>query len=147
MADAPASVPGPVLGVGAIVRRGDAVLLVQRARPPYQGEWAVPGGKVRLGETLAAAAEREVLEETGIRIRAGAAVYSFEHIERTEDGRIGRHLVVIDLAGEFVAGEPRAGDDAAAAAWVRFDALSTLPLNAVTYRALAALFPAEVTSS
>jgi ADP-ribose pyrophosphatase len=145
MAEAAGPASAPVLGVGAIVRHGDAVLLVQRARPPYQGEWAVPGGKVRLGETLANAAEREVFEETGVRIQAGAAVYSFEHIEHAADGRVTRHLVVIDLAGEFIAGEPRAGDDAAAAAWVRFDTFATLPLNAITRRALASLFPDEVT--
>jgi 8-oxo-dGTP diphosphatase len=145
MAEASPPAAGPRVGVGAIVRHGDAVLLVQRGQPPYQGEWAVPGGKLRLGETLAEAAEREVFEETGVRIRTGAAVYHFEHIERAEDGRVTRHLVVIDLAGEFIAGEPCAGDDAAAAAWVRLDRLASLPVNAITRRALAALFPDEVT--
>src|SRR5690606_38422498 len=59
----------PHVGVGAVVFRGDAVLLVLRGRSPNQGEWAIPGGKIRWCETLQAAAEREVLEETGERIR------------------------------------------------------------------------------
>jgi 8-oxo-dGTP diphosphatase len=56
----------PRPAVGAVVFKGDAVLLVQRANPPSRGMWAIPGGRVRLGETLQAAAEREILEETGV---------------------------------------------------------------------------------
>ena len=39
----------PVCAVGAIVFRGNAVLLIQRAKPPAQGKWSIPGGAVRLG--------------------------------------------------------------------------------------------------
>lgn len=132
----------PVVGVGAVVRRGDAVLLVQRAKPPYQGQWAIPGGRVGFGETLGAAAERELLEETGVRIRAGAPVYSFEHI----DVAAGWHYVVIDLAADYLDGEPVGGDDAAAAAWVALAELDTLPVNATTRDCLGSLYPDEVPS-
>ncbi len=137
MADSPVA---PVLGVGAMVRRGEAVLLVRRGRPPYAGEWAIPGGRVELGETLQAAAEREVLEETAVRIRAGATAYTFEYIER-EQARVLRHYVVIDLLGTWLSGEPSAGDDAAEAAWIPFAELDRLPVNAETRRALASVFP------
>lgn len=133
------SCQGPVLGTGAIVRRGDAVLLVRRAHPPYAGEWAIPGGKVRLGETLQAAAEREVFEETGVRIRAGATAYTFEYIERERE-EVRYHYVVIDLFGTWLAGEPRAGDDAAEAAWLPLAELERFPVNAETRRALAHVF-------
>lgn len=134
--------PVPRVAVGAIVRRGDTILLVQRGRPPAMGEWAVPGGKVAWGETLAAAVEREVLEETGCRVRAERPVYLFEHIEPiTADGQHHFHYVIIDLAAEWLAGDPQAGDDAVAARWVRFDQLPTLPVNHNTLTALQQLFP------
>ena len=60
----------PVVGVGAVVVDRGRVLLVKRARPPLAGEWSLPGGAVEIGETLSAALQREVLEETGYVVRA-----------------------------------------------------------------------------
>ncbi len=131
----------PILGVGAVVRRDGAVLLVRRGREPYRGEWAIPGGRVNWGESLATAAERELLEETGVSIRAGAPAYCFEVIDADH------HYVVVDLSAEYLAGEPRAGDDADAAAWVPLTELEHRPVNATTRACLAALFPDEVDSS
>jgi ADP-ribose pyrophosphatase len=134
----------PVLAVGAIVRHGDAVLLVKRGAAPSLGEWAIPGGRVHLGESLAQAAEREILEETGVIIEAGEVVYTFEYIDE-KAGHVAFHYVVLDLTARYVSGEPRAGDDAAAAAWVRFAELDRLPVNRTTRSALAKLFPGEMT--
>ena len=58
----------PWVGVGVIVFRGDEILLIKRGRPPGLGEWGIPGGAQNLGETVFEAAEREVREETGVRI-------------------------------------------------------------------------------
>ena len=52
----------PVCAVGAIVFRGDAVLLIQRGKPPALGKWSLPGGRVRLGEMLEDAVTREIRE-------------------------------------------------------------------------------------
>ena len=56
----------PRVAVGAFVFKDDKVLLVRRAKAPSEDLWAIPGGKVRLGESLKKAAEREIKEETGI---------------------------------------------------------------------------------
>src|SRR5437763_71479 len=56
----------PLVGAGAVIVRGDQVVLVRRGRPPLAGEWSIPGGVVKLGETLRQAAEREAREETGL---------------------------------------------------------------------------------
>jgi ADP-ribose pyrophosphatase len=133
----------PQLGCGAIVRRGDAVLLVKRGRPPREGQWAIPGGKVKAGEKLQAAVEREVLEETGISIRAAEMIYQLEYIEHDESGELAFHYVVLDYAAEYITGEPCAGDDAEEAAWIRFDELDTLPLTDSTREALHTLYLEE----
>jgi 8-oxo-dGTP diphosphatase len=59
----------PVVGVGAVVWRGDSVLLIRRGKPPRLGQWSLPGGAQQLGETLEEAIAREVREETGLTSR------------------------------------------------------------------------------
>ena len=56
----------PLLAVSAAVFRDGRVLIAKRGRPPLDGIWSLPGGLVEPGETLAEAAAREVLEETGV---------------------------------------------------------------------------------
>lgn len=113
----------PRVAVGAVVTRPGEVLLVQRGKPPREGVWAIPGGSVLPGEHLRQAAEREVLEETGIRIRAGEVVHVFEHIEPPGDPAPRFHYVVIDLMAEYLDGEPLAADDARAVRWFQREEL------------------------
>jgi len=115
MADAPNH---PVLGVSTLVRRDGHVLLVRRGRPPLADSWAFPGGRVEFGETLATAAAREVLEETGITVAVTGPIDHGEIMIRDAAGAIARHYVLIVFAGRWEAGEPVAGDDAAEALWV-----------------------------
>jgi ADP-ribose pyrophosphatase YjhB (NUDIX family) len=61
--------PRVVVAAGGIVVRDGAVLLVQRGRAPGAGKWSVPGGRVRFGERVTDAVEREVFEETGLPVR------------------------------------------------------------------------------
>src|SRR5437588_12444101 len=108
----------PVVAVGVLVLDGDRVLLVQRARPPLQGRWTVPGGGVELGETLAEAAARELREETGLVCELGPVVEVFDRILRVEDGRVEYHYVIVDLLGREPRGALQAGSDSADARWV-----------------------------
>jgi len=119
----------PVAAVGAVVFRAERVLLVRRGCPPSENLWAIPGGKVSLGETLQAAAEREILEETGVTIRALEPIYTFDHIERDASGRIRFHYVIVDLRAEYLGGSIRSGDDAREARWVSPGEMENLPVN------------------
>ena len=55
----------PIPAVVAVVIREEEVLLVRRAKSPNKGRWGFPGGKIEFGESLKAAAIRELKEETG----------------------------------------------------------------------------------
>ena len=71
---------GPKLVAGAIFEMDEEIVLVQRDIEPGYGLWTFPGGFVEQGERAEAAAEREVLEECGLRIEAGGIIglYSYE---------------------------------------------------------------------
>ncbi len=107
----------PRVAVGAVVIHEGRILMVERAKAPSRGLWSVPGGSVELGESLAEAAEREVFEETGIRVEAGAIVHTFDSVVRDDSGRVRFHYVIVDLQARYLEGEPRAGCDASAAEW------------------------------
>src|SRR3989344_5927033 len=64
------------------------VLLIKRKLSPYQGKWALPGGFVRLAESLEDAARRELQEETGICDVFLEQLYSFGEPERDPRGRV-----------------------------------------------------------
>jgi ADP-ribose pyrophosphatase len=131
-----AGLTAPRVGVGAIVIKDRAVLLVKRSNPPNQGAWAIPGGLVELGETLQQAAEREIREETGLTIKATTPVHVFDFIEKDSAGRLRFHYVIVDLVAEFVSGEVSAADDAADAQWFSAEALDKVELSGNTLKLL-----------
>ena len=126
----------PRAAVGAIVFKEDRVLLVKRGKPPAESQWAIPGGSIELGESLQEAAEREILEEAGIVIRAGDPVFAFDTVRRDDSDRIRFHYVIVDVTAEYVSGEIRAGDDAADARWVSAEEINDLGINQVTRHVL-----------
>jgi ADP-ribose pyrophosphatase len=130
----------PALAVGAVVFKDDRVLLVKRGNPPSQGVWAIPGGSVELGEPLKTAAEREVLEETGIVIEACDPVFSFESIHRDDEDRVRFHYYIVDLAARYISGEPTAGDDALDVGWISRQGLGRLNVNPSTLKLLDRIF-------
>ncbi len=108
----------PILGVGAIVFRDDSVLLVERGKPPLEGQWSLPGGAVETGETLEQAVRRETLEETGLTLGPVRQFEVFQRILRDAEGRAEYHYVLIDFVAEAPAGTACAASDASACRWV-----------------------------
>ena len=109
------SAPVPQVCVGGIAVRGESVLLVRRGRPPAVGLWAFPGGRVEPRESLRAAVERELAEETGLAVRCSELVGVTEHISES------MHFVILDYAVVCPPDAiPLAGDDAAEARYVSF---------------------------
>jgi ADP-ribose pyrophosphatase YjhB (NUDIX family) len=105
-----------------VVRRGD-VLLLERAHEPRAGYLDVPGGFVEAGESLEAAARRELREETGLTL--GRAEWLGFFWDTYFIKGFGRFPVMnFYYVGRWRRGEPRAADDAASAAWVP---IATLP--------------------
>jgi len=130
------SVPAiPVPAVGVVCLRGDEVLLIRRATPPLLGAWSLPGGRIEWGERAADAALRELMEETGVEAELAGLV-------EVADGLFGggpvpeRHYVLIEFAAHWRSGEPRAGDDAAAAAFHPLAGLGALGLWEETVRVI-----------
>ena len=113
--------------VGVIVTVRDAegrILLVRRRNPPSAGMWGFPGGKPRRGETLAEAAARELVEETGITARILRPLTAFDAMETdTETGTLAHHFVLGAMLAVAPRGTCAAADDALDAGWFALDAL------------------------
>lgn len=121
----------PIPAVGALVFDGARVLLIQRGKPPRKGQWAVPGGQVAWGESLAEAVARETLEETGIRVTAGEMIHWFETCSDADDDGVPRfhYLILAFLAHPETPNQlPVSGDDALDARWVSPVELSALDI-------------------
>ena len=137
----------PSVAVGAVVFKDDCVLLIRRGQPPAIDNWAIPGGKVKLGETLQSAAEREIFEETGVVIKAGEPVHTFDLLEWGKDGQLRYHYVIVDLLAEYLKGRLSAGDDAREARWVSAAELHQLNVSAETVKLLKDKFHFGVSNS
>ncbi len=122
----------PIPCAGAFVRKGDAIALIRRGKPPRLNEWSIPGGAVELGETWREAGEREVREECGILVAIGDVLDAFDIIERDPDGRVRYHYAIVDFMATVLQGELQAGSDAAEARWVTQDEQSHYRMNPQT---------------
>ena len=128
--------PRPALTVDCIIfgqvpdtegNQDTKVLLIQRAREPFIGKWAIPGGFVDANETALQAAKRELEEETNLKNIEMHQMYTF-----TEPGRDPRGWVV-SIAYYAVVDihqcKPIAGDDARHATWFSINELPDLAFD------------------
>jgi 8-oxo-dGTP diphosphatase len=122
----------PVVGVGAVIVDEDRVLLVRRGQPPLEGQWSLPGGAVEVGETLAAAVQREIYEETGLVVAVGPAIEVLDRIHADHAGRVEYHYVLIDYLCTVVGGSLCPRSDAADARWAARQDLEVFGLQPAT---------------
>lgn len=122
----------PVPAVGVVCLRGAQVLLIRRGKPPRDGDWSLPGGRVEWGEGVEAAALRELVEETGVEAELTGLVAVVDGVFPEDD----RHYVLVDYAARWLRGEPRAGDDAVEARFFALSEVAGLGLWAQTVRVI-----------
>jgi len=108
----------PLLTVDGIVRnREGKFLLIRRKNPPFQRQWALPGGFVDVGETVEAACARELKEETGLDVTVGRLVGVYSDPKRDPRG----HTVSIIFACSCADDRAAGGDDALEARWLTIE--------------------------
>lgn len=121
----------PIVGVGGVVIRDSSVLLIRRGREPLKGEWSIPGGMLELGESLEDGVKREVLEETGLRVRPLEALMVFDRVQKNGE-RVRYHYVIVDYVCRPTGGRLKSGSDVLDARWVKRE---DLPQYRVTPKA------------
>lgn len=107
----------PLPSCHALVRDGDRILLVKRARPPFAGYWSLPGGGIELGETVESAVLREVAEETGLQVSITRFLGYADAVQKDEQNRVRWHYVILYVEAGVVGGQLKPGDDAGDARW------------------------------
>jgi 8-oxo-dGTP diphosphatase len=123
--------PRPALAVDCVVLGLDTddlkVLLIQRRIPPFQHSWALPGGFVRIDETLDQAARRELEEEAGVRGAYLEQLYTFGDLDRDPRDRVVSvaYYALTKLDSHVI----RAATDAEQVAWFGLDALPRLAFD------------------
>jgi len=111
--------PRPMVAADAAVFRFSAgkakLLLINRKREPFKGQWALPGGFVNMDEELETAAARELAEETGLAAVQLEQIYTASKVGRDPRGRV----ITVVFMGIITEGRNKlkAGDDAAEAKW------------------------------
>ena len=127
----------PIVGIGVVVLKPGAVLLVRRGKPPNMGAWSLPGGAQEVGETAEAAARRELMEETGVTVGPLTLAANVDTIRRDAAGRVQYHYTIIDFAAAWLDGEPVAGTDVSEAVWASLDELDAYGLWTEAIRVIA----------
>ncbi|HUG35584.1 MAG TPA: NUDIX domain-containing protein [Candidatus Limnocylindrales bacterium] len=118
----------PIPATGAIIERGDHILLARRGAPPYAGTWDLPGGFLEAGEHPDQGLRRELAEELGARATAMRFVGFFTDTY----GRGGFPLLAL-VYRVRLRGEPRAASDVAEVRWFPRD---RLPIRQVGFPSL-----------
>lgn len=127
----------PIVGVGAVVFKGEKILLIKRGKEPKKNQWSLPGGAQNLGETVAEAVVREVIEETGLTVKIASFIDVIDYIEWGD--RKGAPLfqyTLLDYSADYVEGTLRASSDAIDAQFFTLSDILALPLWSETKRVI-----------
>jgi 8-oxo-dGTP diphosphatase len=135
------------VGVGGVVIENGRALLIRRGREPLLGEWSIPGGSLELGETLEEGVARELLEETGLKVRVLELIEVFDRIyvestAGTEEPKKGPrfHYVIVDYLCERIRGDAVAASDVTDVAFAQEDELEKYRLTETALRILRKAF-------
>ncbi len=131
----------PWVGIGVVVHKDNAVLLIKRGKEPNKGKWSLPGGAQMVGETVFEGAYREVLEETGVLTHNHRFLDVVDSIHNDDVGKTKYHYSLIEISCEYQGGTLCAQDDAEEALWVPFSEINnyvdweeTLRIIEMSYR-------------
>ncbi len=127
----------PLVGIGIVLLKPGAVLLVRRAKAPSFGQWALPGGAQELGETAADAARRELREEAGLEAGPLHLAANVDSIHHDEGGRVQYHYTILDFAARWQGGDPAPGTDVSDALFAPLDDLAPYGLWSEAHRVIA----------
>jgi 8-oxo-dGTP diphosphatase len=116
----------PQLAVSAAIFRDRKVLLVRRARSPAKGYYSLPGGRVEFGETLKAAVQREVREETGLKVEI-IGLAGWREVVPSVAG--GGHYLIMSFAARWMSGEVMLNDELNDHKWLEPDDLGGLKIT------------------
>lgn len=100
--------------------QGLRILLIERGIEPFKGKWALPGGFIKMNETLEDCARRELQEETSLKLEYLEQFHAFSTVDRDPRGRV----VTVAFLALVKTQEVVGGDDAARAQWF---SLSNMP--------------------
>jgi len=98
----------PVLTVDGVIIKNHSIVLVKRSKPPFEGQYALPGGFVEYGETVELALIREIVEETGLKVKIKNLIGVYSDPNRDPRG----HIISLAFRAQIIGGELSSGSDA-----------------------------------
>lgn len=93
----------PFVGIGILVNKDGKYLLGRRVGPHGRNTWTVPGGHLEFKETFDECAAREVLEETGVKIKNIKLLSTVNNVFKDEE----HHSITIFVISDWDSGEPK----------------------------------------
>lgn len=121
--------PHPAVTADCVIFGFDGVdiqlLLIERLIEPFKGKWALPGGFMKMDETIEECARRELKEETNLTATSVEQFHTFTRVDRDERERVitVAHLALVRLS------EVKGGDDAKRAQWFRLNEIPQLAFD------------------
>ena len=126
----------PMVGVGALIKQNDSVLLVKRAHKPGKCKWALPGGLLKLGETIKDAVKREVKEEVGLKVELVDLIDVSDYIVFDDENRIRFHYLILNFLANRIDGEIRGSEESSHVNWFKVEELNSLEMTSTTEKLL-----------